>query len=218
MKNKVLLFISFLSMAVFCQQSPEDELGVWFMFDGNHQLSEKWTIKTSTHFRFFDVLDDFQQYTLRLGGNYSVSDLFSFCGGYYYTNKDQTYNIKGGEINEHRVYEDFKLKHQLKALQFSHRFRFEHRFFKDFTRHRFRYLLGLKHPIHKKWIGYAYEEFFFNFTGKSYAENRIGLGVAYKLSDFVNIKAGYLHIAQTNSKFNRLQLGVVIKTNHQKNK
>lgn len=219
MKKIVLLFIILFTIKSVAQSNPEKELGVWYMYNGSHQLSEKFSLKTMAHFRFFEIGDDMQQFIGRLGGNYKINKNLSATLGYAYLNTDATFNLDGGGINEHRIYEDLNVKHKVSKLGFAHRLRAEQRFFNSQTGHFVRYQLGLSYPLSKKWSTYLYDEIFFDFDGEAYNQNWLGGGFKYKLSKVVKLQLGYMNISTANMQsFNRIQLGVSINTNHFKKK
>ena len=215
MKKIIVMLVCLLAINSYAQKKPEKELGVWYTYSGSHGLSEKFSLKTFAHFRFFDQVEDFQQLVTRLGLNYKINKTFNATLGYSYANTDGTFGLDGGEVAEHRIYEDFNIKHNIKKLKLTHRFRGEHRFFKDNTSHWVRYELGLHYPLSEKWTGYIFNEMFLDFEGEAYNQNWSGLGVKYKLSESVKLQAGYIHINTANSAdFDRLQVGIVLNTKH----
>lgn len=216
MKKIVLAITIFISINSFTQNDAQNQLGAWYMYGGSHKISDNWSIKSLAHFRFFEIADDLQQLLIRAGANYKINNTFNVTLGYAYLNTDGTYNTSNGQANEHRVYEDFNIKHKLSKLNFAHRFRLEHRFFETETTHWIRYQLGLSYPISEKWATYFFDEVFLNFQGDTFAQNWIGAGLTYKVSDLIKLKAGYMNIQQNSTDFDRIQLGIILSTNHQK--
>lgn len=211
-----LLTVTFLLNA---QQNPEKDLGVWYMYNGSHKVSNKFSLKTMAHFRFFEVGDDMQQFIGRLGGNYTFNKHVNATLGYAYLNTDTTFGVDGGNFNEHRVYEDLNVKHAISKLSFAHRFRAEQRFFNSNTGHFIRYQLALGYPLSKKWSTYLYDEIFFDFTGQAYNQNWVGVGFKYQLSKVVKLQLGYMNINTDNSlSLDRVQIGIAISTDHRKKK
>ncbi|MEE4000889.1 DUF2490 domain-containing protein [Tenacibaculum sp. FZY0031] len=221
MKKFTLLIIILFSINNFAQQSaapdPTKELGVWYMYNGSHQITDKFSLKTMAHFRFFEVGDDMQQFIGRLGGNYKFNKTLSATVGYAFLNTDRTFNVDAGDFNEHRIYEDLNVNHKIASVNLAHRFRGEQRFFESTTGNFFRYQLVLGHPIDKKWSTYLYNETFLDFEGEAYNQNWFGAGFKYKVSDIVKLQAGYqlIHVNEAGN-FNRIQLGVAISTDHRK--
>ncbi|CAM1333792.1 DUF2490 domain-containing protein [Tenacibaculum aestuariivivum] len=201
------------------QKKPEDKLGVWYMYNGSHQFSTKFSLKTMAHFRFYEIGDDIQQFFSRLGVNYKINQNINTTLGYAFINTDATYNIDHGDINEHRIYEDFNIKHKINTLKLTHRFRAEQRFFNTTTSHFLRYQIVLSHPLNNKWETYLYNEIFFDFNGQAYNQNWLGTGFKYKISKAMKLKLAYQLISVNQGvNFNRILLGITINTNHLKNK
>ena len=215
-KKITLLIFVFVSLNIFSQKNPENSLGVWYMYGGSFELSKNWKLKSLIHLRMFAFNSDLQQYIHRIGGNYTINKMFSITGGYAYFNTDLTFEADGGDEIEHRLYEDVNIKHKVSKLGLKHRFRLEHRFFEDDTQHWIRYQLGLSYPVTKKLSAFLFDEVFFNFQGKSYAQNWIGGGLTFSASDIVKLKAGFMNISDTNFGLNRIQLGVIFNTDLRK--
>lgn len=217
MKKIVFLFIFLFALKNIAQSNPEKELGIWYMYNGSHQLSEKFSLKTMAHFRFFEVGDDMQQFIGRLGGNYKINKNLSATIGYAYLSTDRTFGISKGDFSDHRIYEDLNVKHKISELGIAHRLRAEQRFFESQTGHFIRYQLGFSYPLSTKWSTYIYDEIFFDFEGEAYNQNWLGVGVKYKLSKTAKLQLGYMNISNANSQnFDRIQLGIAISTDHRK--
>lgn len=219
MKKTFLLFIILFSLKNNAQKNPEGQLGTWYMYNGSHTISDKFSLKSMAHFRFFDFAGDMQQFFGRIGGNYKINKNINATLGYAFINTDATFNLDGGDINEHRVYEDLNIKHSVSSFGFAHRLRAEQRFFNNTTGHFIRYQLGLSYSISQDWSTYLYDEIFFDFNGQAYNQNWLGFGFVYKTSSTTKLKIGYQRISINNgSDLDRLLLGVIINTDHRKNK
>ncbi len=215
----LIALISFISISLNALKNPEKELGVWYMYNGSHKVSEKFSIKSMAHFRFFEIGEDMQQFIGRLGANYKIDNTLSATLGYAYLNTDTAFGIDGGAFNEHRVYEDLLANHKISELGLAHRLRAEQRFFNSQTGHLLRYQLGLSYPISNKWSTYVYDEIFFDFDGgDAYNQNWLGFGFKYKLSKVVKLQLGYMSINFNSQNLDRIQLGIAISTDHRKKK
>ncbi|WP_440881918.1 DUF2490 domain-containing protein [Tenacibaculum sp. C7A-26P2] len=212
MKNLMFLCLLFSSYNLLSQKNPENSLGVWYMYGGNFQLSQNWKLKSLAHFRMFDFTNDLQQYLFRVGANLILNKEISFTGGYAYLNTDHTFQENGGNIDEHRIYEDFNINHKISKLKLAHRLRIEHRFFTGDILHWIRYQIGLSYPLTKNINAFIFDEIFFHFPNETYAQNWVGGGLTYKLSNSINLKAGYMHISDKTIKLNRIQIGVIFNT------
>ena len=219
--KKIIFAILFVGITTsnFAQKNAESQLGSWYMYNGSHTISEKFSIKTMAHFRFFDLGDDMQQFIGRLGGNYKFNKSVNVTLGYAYLNTDTTFDLDGGNFNEHRVYEDLNVKHKLSNLSFAHRLRAEQRFFNSITVHFIRYQLSLSYPISDTWSTYTYDEIFFDFDGENYNQNWLGGGFSYKASKSTKLKFGYQQISINDGPtFDRILVGIVLYTDHRKKK
>ncbi len=196
--------------------NPAEELGVWYMYNGSHRVSEKFSIKSMAHFRFFEFGEDMQQFIGRFGANYKINKTFGVTLGYAYLNTDTSYEVDGGTFGDHRIYEDVLANHKIGALKFAHRLRAEQRFFRSQTGHFIRYQLALSYPIATKWSTYLYDEVFFDFDGEAYNQNWLGVGVKYQLSKVIKLQMGYMSINANHQNFDRIQLGIAISTDHRK--
>ena len=200
-------------------QNAENKLGAWYMYNGSHQLSEKISLKTMAHFRYYEVAGEFQQEIYRLGINYKFNSKVNFTVGYSFVSTDVAYRIPSTNVNENRIYEDLNISGKIKKFNLKHRIRLEHRFFNSTSSHWFRYDLNVSYPISEKWSVYAYNELFLNIDeSKRFVQNWTGGGFIHKLNSSLKFKLGYFYQKLPNAGFNRLQLGIVLNTNHIKNK
>lgn len=217
MKKTVFLFIILFSLNCFSQKNPEGQIGSWYMYNGSHLLSDKISLKSMAHFRFFDLANDIQQFIGRVGVNYKLNKNVSTTLGFAYLNTDATYGVNEGNVNEERFYQDLNIKHHLSKLGIAHRFRAEQRFFNETFGHFVRYQLGLNYPISNKWSTYIYDEVFFDFDDEVFNQNWLGAGVTYKASKEIKLKLGYQNIEINNGpQFDRVLLGLILTTDHRK--
>lgn len=213
MKHLFFAIALLFSITLSAQSNPEKKLGTWYMYNGSHQLSGKFSLKTMAHFRFFDLGSDMRQFIGRLGANYKINNTFSVTLGYAYLDTDRTFDADGGFFGDHRIYEDFNIKHKVEKLGFAHRLRAEQRFFEGDTGHLLRYQLGLSYPLSDKWSTFIFDEVFFDFDGEAYNQNWLGGGFKYKLNNAIKLKAGYQNISANNGPtFDRILLGIELST------
>lgn len=220
--RKIILLIICLSFVINktqAQNSADKKLGTWYMYNGSHKVSDKFALKTMAHFRYYEVASEFQQEIYRLGVNYKLNSTINLTLGYSFVNTDTSYKIPSSTINEHRIYEDFNISSKIKKINLSHRIRLEHRFLNSSDSHWFRYNLNASYPISDEWSFYAFNEIFLNIDkSKRFVQNWTGAGFLHKLNSTLKIKAGYFQIKLPNNTFKRLQIGVILNTNHTKNK
>ena len=215
------ILVLFYNISI-AQNTPESKLGTWYMYNGSHKVSDKFALKTMAHFRYFEVASEFQQEIYRLGVNYSFNKKTNITLGFSYATADVAYDTPSNNLYEYRFYEDLNVKSIWGKFTGNHRFRFEHRFIhknitQDVTQTWLRYNLNVGYPLSKKWSTYVFNELFLNLDrGKRFAQNWTGAGFLYKLNNNLKFKLGYFHIKTPNSGFNRLQIGVILNTNHLK--
>jgi len=220
---KFILFLclSFFILNAQAQENAENKIGSWYMFNGSHKLSKKYTLKTSFHVRYYELIGEFQQEIYRLGLNYKVNNKFNFTIGSVYSITDTSYKFSSPNLYEFRFYQDANLKDNWGNFLVTHRVRlaqlFKRQNFENKTSHRIRYGLFLKYPITKKLTSYAFNEIFINFAKNTFGKNRTGFGVVRKLEKKLRLRLGYMFTKINNSKSHRLQIGIILTTNHVKN-
>ncbi len=218
-KKNIAFFILIISFHFLqAQNSSEDKLGTWYMYNGVHQLSKKIKLTTSAHFRYYEPITAYQQEIYRVGVNYTFTKKINITGGTVYSIKDVSYKRTGADLYEFRFYQDLNIKDKWGSFFVKHRVRLAQRFrrqnFANKTTHRIRYGLFTKYPISSKMTTYAFNEVFIKFAKKTFGENRTGFGILQELSKKVKLKAGYMFTKFRNSKSQRIQLGVILNTSH----
>lgn len=217
-KTLLLLGLSLVIYKAQAQISSEDKLGTWYMYNGSHKLSEKFTLKTSFHVRYYEFITEYQQEIYRVGVNYAFNKKINLTLGSVYSIKDVSYKENLPDLYEYRFYQDVNMKDNWGIFKVKHRIRLAQRFrtqnFTNKTTHRIRYGLFLKYPLSKKITTYCFNEIFIKFAKKSFGENRTGFGFLQKMSEQLQIKLGYMYTQFNNTKSHRLQLGVILNTNH----
>ncbi|WP_405567853.1 DUF2490 domain-containing protein [Polaribacter sp. Asnod6-C07] len=224
--NKILLIMGLclISFKAQTQNSAENKLGTWYMYNGSHKISEKYAIKTMAHFRYYELASEFQQEIYRLGVNYTFNPKTNITLGLSYSTADLVYDGPSSGLYEWRFYEDLNLKSKWWQFNVKHRIRFEHRFIhknliEDVTQTWVRYNLNIGYPLSEKWSVYAFNELFLNLDrGKRFAQNWTGAGFLHQLNPRTKLKMGYFQIKSPTRVLKRLQLGIILNTNHIKNK
>ncbi len=222
MRFSFFLICILVSNTLF-SQNGNSEIGNWFMYNGSHKLSEKWSAKTMAHYRFYEFSNNFQQKIYRLATNYSFRKNFNVSIGYSYVATDILFGEPESNIYENRIYEDINYINFFKKLKLRHRFRFEHRFINNSginsQSHWFRYDLNANYPIANKWSVYGFNEIFLNMDkGKRFVQNWTGFGFLHQIHQSLKLNIGYLNIKLPNEVQKRILLGIILNTNHIKNK
>ena len=144
--------------------------------------------------------------------------------GLSYATADIEYDNYSPGLYEWRFYEDLNLKSNWGKFTGKHRIRLEHRFIhrdliKDVTQSWIRYDLNVGYLLSKKWSAYVFNELFLNLDrGKRFAQNWTGVGFLHKLNHQIKFKMGYFQIKSPNNVLKRIQLGVILNTDHIKEK
>lgn len=220
---KKIFFIWLLSIAIipaaFAQirQHTTNDNG-WFMYTGNHKLSDKWSLHIEAQLRRNDIITKGQQLLLRGGINYYLNPQATATAGYCFV---ETYPYGEFAVKstfpEHRIWEQLQIKTQLNRFEFINRLRLEQRFVHspgmqaDSTytpgdavySNRFRVLERVSVPFKGKTIEdksfyvSAYDELFVNF-GKNVAmnlfdQNRAYIALGYKIPKVGRLELGYMN-------------------------
>ena len=218
----LILSLSFICIKTQGQKNPENQLGTWYMYNGSHKLSKKYSLKTMAHFRYFELASEFQQEIYRLGINYTFTPKTNVTLGVSYATADVAYDASSVNLYESRFYEDLNLKSNWRKFTAKHRFRFEQRFIhKNIDTDQFqnwlRYDLNLSYPLSNTWSTYAFNEIFINLnSAKTFSQNWTGVGFLYKWTNNIKLKMAYLQIKTPNLILKRMQLGVILNTNFTK--
>ncbi|WP_211295576.1 DUF2490 domain-containing protein [Polaribacter porphyrae] len=211
-----------LSNGIQAQDSAENKLGTWYMYNGSHKLSQKLDLKTSFHVRYFEFITEYQQEIYRVGLTFSPSKKWSFTGGMVYSITDTSYKTNQPNLYEFRFYQDVNLKDKWGLFNINHRVRLAQRFREQAsqrkTTHRIRYGLFVNYPVSKKLNLYAFNEIFIKFAAKTFGQNRTGLGFFKQINRKIKLRIGYMHTKFSDAVSHRLQLGIILNTNHIKTK
>ena len=130
---RLLLPLCFLLQTAFGQQSrviDRNAIG-WFTYNGDHTLSDRWTLHTEYQWRRVGFITNWQQSLARLGADYKLGDRVKAGGGYTffttYPYGDYPVADAGVPTIEQRTHEQIQLSDQLGMLKLTHRFRLEQR-------------------------------------------------------------------------------------------
>ncbi len=116
-------------------------------------------------------------------------------------------------VNEHRIYQQFITKQNIKNVKIQHRYRFEQRFIEKDFKLRLRYFLGINIPLSKKEIIdksfylSGYNEIFLNTEKDVFDRNRLYGGLGFRLNSSLRFELGYMNQFLNNG--NRDQINMV---------
>lgn len=208
LKEITLVFI-FLLIGSFnaYTQSPSGTVGAWLMVFNQTRLHDKWSLHSEVQFRSFELSPNIEQIMLRAGVNYHINNNYSASCGYanipnFAFDKE---NVKGVQVSENRIWQQFLMKSNLGRVNFEHRYRLEQRWLHSDKGNKYlnrvRYLLRATVPINKKTIEKNalfftfYDELFIHFSSTPFDRNRLYGAMGYQFLPNLNLQLGYL--AQT---------------------
>ena len=222
MKKVILIGILIFSFLNFnAQTKSEKKFGSWYMYYGNHTISNKWSVLTGFEERNYQTFQNYNLILYNVGVNYKISKKFIATISYMYLDIDRTFDpdVDPNTI-ENRHYEQILYATKHFKLPFSHRLRIEHRHLNSMgiksLRNRVRYRLKTKISLNKRFYITASNESFFNFNGNLYAENRFYSAFGLKASKAISLEVGYLGHYINDLHLDRLQVGLFLKTDFRK--
>lgn len=215
--------ISFVFLIHFinlnAQTKAEKNFGSWYMYHGNHKISDKWSINSGFQERNYETFKNYNLTLIYVGVNYKLNKKWTANVSYGYLDIDRTFDPDvTPNTTEHRIYEQISYKTRYFKIPFSHRLRVEHRNLYTMGNHkllnRLRYRLKTKFNLIAQFYGNISNESFINFKGDFYAENRFYSAIGYKLSKSIFLEIGYLGQYINKQHLDRLQVGLLLKTGY----
>lgn len=238
------IYILFITIAcnasIFAQNQviKTHNNAVWMSLNNKIYLTNRLYLANEFNWRRTNWICAPQQIIERPSINYKIADFVTGSIGYSFILNDP-YGIFPSPLptKEHNIWEQFELKHKIKALTFKHRYRLEHRFvnrvvqesneeysIKGFKfKQRFRYRLTVTYTlkeftsIKSKFFIKAFDEIFLGLQSNSLAtelfnQNWLYVGIGYAFNHKGKIELGYMHqVLQHNPNLyegnNILQLG-----------
>ena len=212
-------------MAVTCGRAQivaDHNSHAWFMYFGDHPVSERWGVHLEGQVRRAELGASWQQLLLRPGVNFKLRPNLLLTAGYGYV-KSHPYGDfpAAAPFPEHRLYEQALWSQKVKKLPIQHRFRLEQRWVGQMTggertgwqyRQRFRYMLRGDVPLKGRVYLGLYDEVFLGFGEnrgpQALDQNRAYGAIGYNLGKPGKVEFGYLHqfVPQRN--------GIVHEHNH----
>ncbi len=195
-------------------QIVDHNFNIWSTNINEYILNDHWYLSSEVHIRRTNGFHSWQQFLFRPAVNYKLNENIHFTAGYTYI-----LSYPYGEqplattTPENNIWEQIILNHGIGIVNFSHRYRLEHRFIGDPVLNnkgsydiqgtsyaqRFRYRLTGTFPIIKdgKWFGAFFDEAWIiladNFMPLSFNQNWLYAGLGYRFSDRGNIQLGYMN-------------------------
>lgn len=222
MKKAFLIgFLFFFFINFNAQTKAEKNFGSWYMYYGNHTISNKWSVLTGFEERNYQTFQNYNLTLYNVGLNYKISKKFTATVSYMYLDIDRTFDPDvDPNTTENRHYEQIYYATKYAKFLVSHRLRIEHRHLNSLgiksVLHRVRYRLKTKLSLNNKFYITASNESFLNFKGNFYAENRFYSALGLKATKNISLEVGYLGHYINNLHLDRLQVGLFLKTDFRK--
>ncbi|NRD19908.1 DUF2490 domain-containing protein [Winogradskyella eckloniae] len=213
----ILFSLVFNSLFLVAQPTGAQELGSWQEITISNKLSEKYS--------FFGALTSWS-YELPLkrshllsaivGAQYHFNSKTSIGIGYAFGDIDSSFEINDvPHTKEHRILEQFGIKHKWHNISLSQRFRLEHRFLdyqtESILKHRWRYRFKSTIPINTTFFISIYDEIHFNLNPFEFQQNRVFSGIGMRLHKNIKAELGYARHSFSTKSFNRLSIQLNLK-------
>lgn len=219
--NKVIVL---LVMALTLSHVKGQEPSGWFALFGNDKLKKGFDLHYEVQYRNHNPIGRLNQLFFRTGLGYSfLKNSQNILLGYgFIHNKPIDYfndNYTSDEqqnfvFNEHRIFQQYIIKHSISRLLLTHRYRFEQRFFRSNEALRARYFLSASLPLNKPLITEGtvylngYNELFMTFKDTYYDRNRTYFAFGYGVSNNLKVELGYLREDISGEIFNHFQISL----------
>lgn len=199
MRMQLLIFFTLLSSTCVYAQSP----GGWLIYFGTSVLRDSnWSIHHELQLRDHQLFGDHNQTLARVGLQYKFNPYLQTTIGYGFIHSELE-DTPNRPYEEHRIYQEALISHNVSVSKFRHRFRLEERFIEnqDF-RGRLRYCLFVDIPLSEKGMKKGgtylalYDEVFLNVSNqnniKFFDRNRLYAGLGWKVQDRLGLQLGYM--------------------------
>jgi hypothetical protein len=213
MKLVKLSLLAALAAPLFA--ATDNNFNSWFVYNGDHAFGKsRWGLHEDGQWRRYDGLLKWQQYQIRPGVNYQLTNSTLLTFGYAFTETFRygDYPVEH-RFHEHRIYEQALYTRRIYKLNFGNRFRLEQRYFGQPVQqsdgswkiasyryeNRFRYRLQTNIPLSfgdkRNYIAF-YDEIMFNFGHNVYKnnfdQNRAFIGFGRHLGHETNAEFGFM--------------------------
>lgn len=210
--RSAFLLFAFMGAAlgVNAQKDIAVQYNTWYMYFGNHRLTDQLGLHTEYQWRRHEWIDTWQQSLMRVGLDYYATENSMLTVGYGWI-ESFPYGEQpiSATLTEHRIWQQWIINQRVGRLYVNHRYRLEQRFLEqpgstDYVfRQRARYRLMTMLPIGERdlkdhtFFVSAYAEPFISF-GKGVGanilgQNRLYLALGYRINPKVSFQLGYLN-------------------------
>lgn len=207
-----------LSVSAFAQPEIDNQFNSWYMYFGNHRITDRWGLHTEYQFRRHGWIEKWQQSLMRVGVDHYFPQGIQLTAGYgWIVSYPYGKQPIATTVTEHRIWQQMILKQNVWRIAFNHRFRLEQRFLENRVadsngeyqlegfnyRNRGRYRFMITFPLSRKEMAdntlflALYEEVFLGFgkgIGKNILDqNRLYAALGWRFFNNLNVQLGYLN-------------------------
>lgn len=198
-----------LTASLACAQSDPNFHG-WYQYFGDHPIQgTRWGVHLEGQVRRHDVARSWQNLLLRPAVNFNVNKYIDLTAGYAYVSYHRYGAYPGRRGHENRLFQDFKVRHEVGKVVLQHRLRFENRWVSTLPSYenRFRFTLRGTVPIGKsRHYITAWNEMFTPVAPETFPsfsdQNRAAVLWGRKINKYWRTEVGYM--LQTVWQRNRL--------------
>lgn len=189
-----------------------DQGTVWFIYTGDHAVSNRWALNAELQVRRADGVRQWQQLLVRPGLIYTLTPAIRLAAGYAFA-ETWPYGEQPAlaRFGEHRLWEQVQLTHATGRVQWQHRYRFEQRWvhapladasFDRVYTNRVRYLARATVPLGARTVAVgkpyvtASDEVLLNWgrnvQRNTFDQNRLYAAVGFRPAASTRVEVGYL--------------------------
>lgn len=211
-KCSVCILLNLIVLSASAQRETVNQNNAWYMYFGNHALTDKWLLHTEYQFRRSGLIKDWQQSLARIGLDYRFNKEVTLTAGYAYIVSFPYGELPiAEELDEHRIWQTLTVNQFFNGWTLNHRYRLEQRWNERSStseesgriyRNRIRYRGMVTVPLSSKTMQKGtlflsvYDEIFIGFgdnVAQAFDQNRLYFALGHQFSSNGNIQLGYLN-------------------------
>ncbi len=211
-KGLLFVLLSISALSAYGQRETVNQNNAWYMYFGNHRLSDNWLLHTEYQFRRSGLIKDWQQSLARIGLDYRFNKELTLTAGYAYIITFPYGELPvPEELDEHRIWQTLTVNQFFNGWILNHRYRLEQRWNERSSaaeesgrvyRNRIRYRGMVTVPLNGNTMQKGtlflsiYDEIFIGFgenVAQNFDQNRLYLALGHQFSNTGNVQLGYLN-------------------------
>ncbi len=129
-----ILFLILITCCNAANAQIADQTNGWYMYFGNHRLSERWGVHSEYQWRRHGFVEHWMQSLVRIGVNHHLPGGVIISSGYGWI-RSFPYGEQPipAEFDEHRLWQQLVFGQQIGRFHFQHRYRLEQRWMEQKT-------------------------------------------------------------------------------------